>query len=84
MHDVAGDGDHAFRPHRVRRGERRRAGGEHALGDAVMVAQIDEQQAAVVALGVHPAGQAGRVPGIGGAQGATGMSAIGVHVDWSR
>ena len=60
-HDRAGDGDHAFRAHRVGRGEGRGAGGEHALGDAVMVAQVDEQQAAVVALGMHPAREAGLV-----------------------
>ena len=46
---------------------------------AVVVAQVDEQQAAVVALGVHPAREAGRLPGVGGAQCAAGMGAIGVH-----
>ena len=30
-----------------------------------MVAQVDEQQTAVIALAMHPAGQAGRAAGIG-------------------
>ena len=33
-------------------------GVDDALGDAVVVAQIDEQQVAVIALAVDPAGQA--------------------------
>jgi hypothetical protein len=45
-----------------------------------MVAQINEQQAAVVALAVNPAGQAGLRTGVGSAQGATGMRTINVHV----
>ncbi len=59
-HDRAGDGDHAFRADRVGGGEGGGAGGEHALGDAVVVSQVDEQQAAVVALGMHPARKADR------------------------
>ena len=75
----AGDGDDAFRAHRVGGGEGGGAGGEDALGDAVMVPQVDEQQAAVVALGMHPAREARFLAGVGGAEGATGMGAIGVH-----
>ena len=87
-HDRAGDGDHAFRADCVGGGEGGGAGSEHALGDAVVVSQVDEQQAAVVALGVHPARKAGRTrpirAGVGGAQGAASMGAIGVHrlVSW--
>jgi hypothetical protein len=44
-----------------------------------MIAQVDEQQTAMVALGMNPAGKPRLSPGIGGAQGAAGMSAIGVH-----
>ena len=36
--------------------ERVRVGREHALRHAVVIAQIDEQQIAVVALAMHPAG----------------------------
>ncbi len=82
--DLAGDGDDAFRAHRIGRGEGGRAGGKHALRDAVMIAQVDEQQTAVIALGMHPAREAGGLPGIGGAQRATGMGAIGVHRGLSR
>jgi hypothetical protein len=45
-----------------------------------MVAQIDEEQPAMVALAVHPAREAGRLPGVFGAKRAAGMGAIGVHV----
>ena len=60
-------------------GEQRRRDVDHALRDAVMVAQIDEQQLAVVALAVHPARQPGRGAGIRQAERAAGMGAIGVH-----
>ena len=53
--DLAGDGDDAFEPQRVDRGEERRRHVDDALRDAVMIAQIDEQQLAVVALAVDPA-----------------------------
>ena len=46
-----------------------------------MVAQIDEQQLAVIALAVYPAGQPRGLPRIGEAQRAAGMAAIGVHVE---
>ena len=44
-----------------------------------MVAQIDEQQAAVVTHAVHPAGQPDGPAGIIGAQFATGVRAVAVH-----
>ena len=44
-----------------------------------MVTQVDEQQAAVVALPVDPARQADLLAGVGQAQGAAGVRAIGVH-----
>ena len=57
--------------------EERARGIDHALGDAVVVAQVDEQQVAVVALAVDPAGEADRLAGVGEAQRAAGMGAIG-------
>ena len=83
---LAGDGDDALQPKPVNRIERRRAGGEHALRQPVMVAQIDEQQSAMVALAMHPAGQARGLAGIGGTERPTSMSTIGVHVgmSWGR
>jgi hypothetical protein len=53
--------------------------GEHTLRHAVMVAQVDEQQAAMVAPGVHPAREAGIPDSVGDTEGATGVSATGVH-----
>jgi hypothetical protein len=44
-----------------------------------MIAQVDEQQATVVSLGMHPPRETGGLPGIGSAQRAAGMGAIGVH-----
>ena len=53
---------------------------DDALGDAVVVAQVDEQQVAVVALAMDPAGQAdASAAGVGEAQRAAGVRAIGVH-----
>ena len=42
-HDPAGDGDDALDPHRLGGGERGGAGLEHQLGQAGMVAQVDEE-----------------------------------------
>ena len=44
-----------------------------------MIAQVDEQQVAMVPLAVHPAGDAHDLPDIPGAQGTTGVGAIFVH-----
>ena len=78
-HHRAGHRDHALGPHRVNGYEGLRSGGEDALRHAVMVAQVDEQQAAVVALAVHPARQAGRLASVAGAERAAGVGAVGVH-----
>ncbi len=59
--------------------EDRRIGIGHALGDAVMVAQVDEQEAAMVADAMAPAGQPHVPADIGRAQFAAGMGAITVH-----
>ena len=78
--DPSVNAHHGFRAQPVHRGECRAvAVGQH-LRHAVMVAQIHEQHAAVVADPVHPARQADGGPGIGGLQVAAGMAAIGVHV----
>ncbi len=54
------DPDHPFRPHGLDELERRRIGIADALGDAVMVAKVDEEQAAVIAHAMHPARQTQR------------------------
>ena len=51
----------------------------HALGQPVMVAQIDEQQAAVIAHAVHPARKPRVAAGIFCAKRAAGGAAVGVH-----
>ena len=56
----------------------------HELGQAMMVAQVDEQQAAVVAFAVNPAGEPHIRPLVREPQGAAGVGAIGVHNQVSR
>ena len=52
---------------------------DHALGDPVMVAQIDEQKTAMVADAVAPAGQAHGFADQGQPEGAAGMRAVAMH-----
>ena len=59
--------------------EGRRIRIDHALGQAVMVAQIDEQHAAMVADAVAPAGQADVCAVLGEGQGAAGVGAVAMH-----
>ena len=59
--------------------ERRRIRLDHALGDAIMVAQVDEHQPAMVAPAVDPAGQPDGLSDIVLAKLAASMGAIGVH-----
>ena len=54
-HHLTGHRDHTLRPHRVGRRERRGPSRKDTLRDAVMIAQVDEQQPAMVTLGMHPA-----------------------------
>ena len=79
LHDAAGDDHHAFRTHRLDRLEHRRIGVDDALGDTVMVAQIDEDELPVIALSVHPAGQADGVADILGTKLGAGMGTIAMH-----
>ena len=50
---------------------------EDDLGDAVLVAEVGEDDAAVVASGVHPAGKGDREAGVGFAEFVAVMSAVG-------
>ncbi len=70
---LAGDADDAFRTHRLGAGKRRRALCEHALRDAVVIAQVDEQQLSVVALAMHPAGQLDRLADVLRSKNGAGM-----------
>ena len=60
----------------------------HDLRNPVMVAQVDEQHAAMVTLAMHPARQADVQPDLGGGQSGASVRAIGVHdlysVCWKR
>ena len=58
-HHLAADRDHALGAHRLGGLEDRAARVHHHLGHAVVIAQVDEQQIAVVALALDPARQAG-------------------------
>ena len=77
--DLAVDGDHRFHAQPVQHLQRGAILVRDDLGDAVMVAQVDEQHAAMVALAMDPARQADGLADIGGSQGAAGMGAIGMH-----
>jgi hypothetical protein len=59
--------------------EGRRIGIDHHLGEAVVIAQVDEQHSAMVANAVAPAGQTYFLADVACAQGAAGMGAIVVH-----
>jgi len=77
-HDLAVDPDHALGANALDGGKPRRLGVEHQLGQTVVVTQIDEQQAAVVALPVHPARQPDIRSGVRRPEGAAGVGTIGV------
>jgi|GEM_PF-2109089 len=77
--DRAVDRDDALEPQVLEHFERRGIGVRDDLGDAVMIAQVDEQHAAVIALAVHPARQADGLADVLGAQRGAGVGTIGVH-----
>src|SRR5690606_26575962 len=78
------DSDDAFHAQVVEDLQRRRIGVAYDLGDAVMIAKIDEQHTAVVALPVDPARQADRLPYIIGPQSGAAVGTVGVHQDSFR
>ena len=76
---LAVNADHEFRAQLLRFAESGRIRIDHALGDPVVVAQVDEQQAAVIADAVAPAGKANVGSLFGEGQGAAGMGAVAMH-----
>ncbi len=78
-HDLTVDAHHALRAQGVERLEAGIAGMGDELCQAVVIAKVDEQQAAVITLAVDPAGKAHGPAGVGEAQLAAGVGAIGVH-----
>ena len=78
-HHLAVDPDHPFRLHLLGELEGRRRGIDHDLGEAVMVAEIDEQQPAMIAQSMHPAREPDGFADIVFAERAASMCAISVH-----
>ena len=60
--------------------ERRAVRVGHHLAQAVMVAQVDEQHAAVIAHAMHPAGQPNVLADVAVAERAAGVGAVTMHV----
>ena len=77
--DEAVDADDPLAAHGLGRLEGRAIGIDDDLGHAVMVAQVDEQQAAMVADAVHPAGKTDGLADIGFAKSGTSVAAVAVH-----
>ena len=77
--DRSVDPDHPFRAKLLGLGESRRIRIHHALGYAIMIAKIDEQDAAMIADTMAPAGETNRFAGVGFAQGAAAMGTVAVH-----
>ncbi len=71
--------DHPFRAHLLGGLEGGAIGVHHDLRHAVMVAQIDEEHAAMVADAVAPAGEPGDGADIGGAKPAAGVGTVAMH-----
>ena len=75
----AGQRRHGLRLERRHRVEQRLAGLRHALGDAVMVAQVHEDEMAVVAHPVDPAGEAHVPADIGRPERAAAVRSVSMH-----
>ena len=75
-HHLAGHRDHAFAAYRLGDPEDRAGAVHDDLRHAVVVAQVDEQQVAVVALALHPARKAGLVADMLGPQLAARVGSI--------
>ncbi len=74
------DADDPLGAHLLDVGEGRRIGIGDALRDAVVVAQVDEEQTAMVAHAMHPAGQPDRLADIGFAKGAARVRPERMHL----
>ena len=81
---LAVDAHHPFRAQRLGDLEGRAVGIGHHLGEAVMVAQIDEQHAAVVADAMAPAGQPDLGADVAVAKRAAGMGAVAMHAQFRQ
>src|SRR5690606_37558375 len=77
--DLAVACDDRFGPQPLEQGERLAVRAGDDLGQAVMIAQVDEQDAAMIALAVNPAREADAAADIGLAKLAAIVGAIDVH-----
>src|SRR3546814_8958238 len=80
----AGDAHHRLQPHLLDFLEGRVLDVGDALRDAVVVAQVDEHQLAVVAAAVDPDGQAHGLADMGLAPRGAGVGAVAVHGERGR
>jgi hypothetical protein len=76
---LAVDADHPFRAHSLGQLERLGIGVDDQLGQPVMVAQVDEQQPAVIADAMHPATEPHIIAHVTLTKGGAGVGAIAVH-----
>ncbi len=79
LQHLAGHGNHRFRAQPLDLLQQGRGHIHHTLGQAVIVPQINEQQIAMVALAMNPAGKTNLRTGMVRAKFPTSMRAIGVH-----
>ncbi len=86
VHGVVGAGlhlavnpDNPFTTHGFRQLERRRIRAGDDLRQAIMIADIDEENAAMVADAVNPAGKTNGRTNVRFTQGGAGMAAVTVH-----
>src|SRR5262249_23938836 len=81
MAHLAVDADHRFGAQPLDGLERGRIRVGHHLGEAVVVAQVDEEHAAMVADAVDPAGEPHLAADVARAERAAGMGTVTVHWD---
>jgi len=79
--DLAFDRHNRFHPQPVKHRQRGRIRIDNDLGNAVMIAQIDEQQPAKIALSVNPARQADGLPHVIRRKLCASMRAVEVHLN---
>ena len=77
---LARHGDDAFKVRLLDEAEEAAARVHDDLGDAVVVAQVHEEDAAVVAQAEHPAGEPDGLAGVLLAELVAGMRSVGMHV----
>ena len=78
--DLARHGDDALEVCLLHEAEETAARVHDDLGDAVVVAQVHEEDAAVVAEAEHPAGETDGLAGVFLAELVAGMRSVGMHV----